>query len=107
MRRVVAAIVATACLAACGDPLPPEHPRAQKKKARTGSESIREQPDPEQVSGEGKAWGGWRYAGSRDDCFFVVKRRCFETEAAACKAAKCGDKRCVADGGGPATVQCR
>jgi len=59
------------------------------------------------VPRQGKAWGGWRYAGSRDDCFFVVKRRCFASEDAACKAADCGDRRCVGDGGGPVTVRCR
>lgn len=112
MRRVLAAILAIAGLAGCGDPLPPEQPRAAAKaataaKGRTGSESTREAPDPDSVPRAGKAWGGWRYAGSRDDCFFLVGRRCFATEAAACKAAKCGRKQCVGAGGGPTTMRCR
>lgn len=112
MRCVLAAIVATACLAACaGEPLPPERPRGAKqvkaKKAKHGSEAIREKPDGDKVSGDGKAWSGWRYAGSRDDCFFLLGRRCFATEAAACKAAKCGKKRCVGDDGAPPTMRCR
>ena len=116
MRCVLAAIVATACLAACaGEPLPPERPRGAKaaveakkaKKARHGSEAIREKPEGDKVSGDGKAWSGWRYAGSRDDCFFLVGRRCFATEKSACKAAKCGKKRCVGDDGAPPTMRCR
>ena len=77
------------------------------KKGKHGSEATREQPDGDRVSDDGKAWGGWRYAGSRDDCFFLVGRKCFASEEKACKAAKCGSKRCVADGGGPATMRCR
>ncbi len=45
--------------------------------------------------------------GSRDECFFVVKRRCFTEREAACRAARCGAKRCVVEGGGPATVRCQ
>jgi hypothetical protein len=51
-------------------------------------------------------WGGWRYTGERRDCFFVVGRRCFKTEAAACAAARCGKAKCETVGGGPATVGC-
>jgi hypothetical protein len=119
MRRILVAILALACvcaLAGCGgDPLPPERPRTAKAKAKGakvkgakhGSEAKREAADPDQVSGDGKDWGGWRYQGSRDDCFYLVARRCFTEQKAACKAAKCGKKQCVADGGGPATMRCR
>src|SRR5258708_24454644 len=51
-------------------------------------------------------WGGWRYTGDRDECFFVVGRRCFKTEASACAAARCGKAKCETSGGGPATVAC-
>jgi hypothetical protein len=52
-------------------------------------------------------WGKWRYTGDRNDCFFVVGRRCFKTEKAACQAARCkAGKKCEVSGGGPATVAC-
>src|SRR5262245_14836120 len=109
MRRALAAAVL--CLIACGgEPLPPERPRGASKVAkgaRHGSEATREKADPEPLSGEGRAWGGWRYAGDPDDCFFVVGRRCFATEASACKAAKCGKGRCESSGAGPAQIRCR
>jgi hypothetical protein len=73
---------------------------------KTGSESLRPVAEGDDVSGQGKQWGGWRYSGSRDACFFVVGRRCFSSEAKACAAATCGTKSCVADGGGPATIRC-
>lgn len=100
---------------ACGgEPLPPENPRSaargkkppRKPGEKHGSEAIREQPEADAVSGQGKAWGGWRYQNDDGDCFFVVGRRCFETEAAACKAAKCGKGKCEARGAGPARVTC-
>jgi hypothetical protein len=56
-----------------------------------------------------KKWGTWRYGGERDDCFYVVGRKCFKTEAAACKSAGCGKGakgKCSVVGGGPATVSC-
>jgi hypothetical protein len=49
---------------------------------------------------------GWRYTGERDNCFFVVGRRCFKTEAAACTAARCGKRTCEVTGAGPAAVAC-
>ncbi|HEY0190998.1 MAG TPA: hypothetical protein VGC42_07725 [Kofleriaceae bacterium] len=50
--------------------------------------------------------GGWRYSGDRNECFFVVGRRCFKTEVAACKFARCGARKCDVVGGGPANVSC-
>jgi len=49
---------------------------------------------------------GWRYAGDRDECFFILGRRCFKSEAAACAAARCGKRKCETSGGGPAAVAC-
>ena len=112
MHRLVA--VALLCVLGCGGaPLTGDrHAQAQGMgKARTrgqhGSEATKEAPDPERVSDAGKQWGGWRYSGARDECYFLVGRKCFATEAAACKAAKCGRKRCDTSGAGPATVTCR
>jgi hypothetical protein len=56
-------------------------------------------------SGGGK-WAGWRYTGDRTECFFIVGRRCFKTESAACTAARCGKHKCESSGGGPAAVSC-
>ena len=54
-----------------------------------------------------KKWGGWRYQGDRKDCFFLVGKKCFKTENAACKAAACkGPMKCESTGGGPATMKC-
>jgi len=53
------------------------------------------------------AWKGWRYQGDRNDCFYVVGRRCFKTQKKACAAARCRKpKACKVVGGGPATVSC-
>jgi len=58
-------------------------------------------PDP-----EGKSWGGWRWKGQRDDCFFVVKNHCYAKLDAACAAAGCDEDHCLLAGGGPAKVSC-
>ncbi len=95
--------------AACGGAPLPDEPtgRAPRSGKKHGSEAVREAEDPDAVARGGKKWGGWRYAGSRDECFYLVKRKCFATEAAACKAAKCGRGKCAVSGAGPATVKCR
>jgi hypothetical protein len=90
---------------ACGEsPAPKGAKRPQTAAARTRIEKA--ETDENAVDGKGKKWGGWRYQGKRDDCFFVVKRKCFDNRADACSAAKCGKGQCVVDGGGPATVRC-
>lgn len=97
--------------AACGS----SGPNAASKDATTAAERARleyEASEDKDLDDEGKAWGGWRYTGARDECFFVVGRRCFAELAAACKAARCkngkkGVEACKTRGGGPATVECR
>ena len=55
-----------------------------------------------------KKWSGWRYEGDREDCFFLVGKKCFKSEKAACKAAKCSaPEECETEGAGPATVMCK
>jgi hypothetical protein len=55
-----------------------------------------------------KKWSGWRYQGDREDCFFLVGKKCFKSEKAACNAAKCkGEESCETEGAGPATVVCK
>jgi len=55
---------------------------------------------------KGKKWGGWRWKGQRDDCFFRIDKGCFESFEKACKAARCGKRKCMKDGGAPARVYC-
>jgi hypothetical protein len=48
-----------------------------------------------------------RYQGDRKDCVFLVGKKCFKTESAACEAAHCkAPTKCEAEGGGPATMKC-
>jgi hypothetical protein len=66
-----------------------------------------ESAEEEEVSEEGKSWGGWRWKGKRDDCFFVHGNQCFDQLAAACKAAGCGEDSCTHDKAAPANVSCK
>jgi hypothetical protein len=63
--------------------------------------------DKDEVSEKGKSWGGWRYKGSRNDCFFKHGKRCFKSRAKACKAAGCSESDCDDNGGAPAVVKCK
>jgi hypothetical protein len=80
---------------------PKTHDAADRARAE-----AEESPDAP-VSSQGKHWGGWQYQGTRDDCFYVVGRRCFTDEKKACAAAKCKSGACDVVGGGPATITCR
>ena len=91
-------------LLACGGPekLEKGEPTNAKEK------QLREAKASGDLDAGGKRWGGWRYQGDRSECFFVVGRKCFKTEAGACTAAKCkAPKTCSSVGGGPATVSCK
>jgi len=104
MRLAGLALALAVTLGACGESTPPGGAKAPKTAAeRARAEQAAADGD---ASGKGKKWGGWRYQGSRDDCFFLVKRKCFDKRAEACAAAKCGKQECVVEGGGPATVRC-
>lgn len=86
-------------LAGCGaDPARPE-PTTAKEKQQLEQTTKDEPTNAGQLS-------GWRYAGDRNDCFFVVGKNCYKTEEAACAAAKCGAAKCEVTGGGPAAVAC-
>ena len=65
-------------------------------------------PDKDEPPPPGsKKWGGWRYQGDRKDCIFLVGKKCFKTENAACQAAHCkAPTKCEVEGGGPAVVKC-
>jgi hypothetical protein len=75
--------------------------------ARSSTAAEQAAEDDEPLDPEGKEWGGWRWKGARDDCFFLYDNRCFAERAAACKAAGCDEAHCTHDDGAPATVSCK
>lgn len=83
-----------------------------KKSARGEPQTAKEKQLQEakaagEIDGGAAKWGKWRYSGERNDCFYVVGKKCFKTETAACQSLKCkGGEKCRASGGGPATVAC-
>jgi len=111
MRSLLVALVACWLVTGCGS----SGGSSVGKDSTTAAERARleyEASEEKDLDAEGKPWGGWRYTGSRDECFFVVGRKCFSELATACKAARCkngkkGEKACKTRGGGPATVSCR
>jgi hypothetical protein len=92
--------IALVALGCGGEPPRSSDPQTAKEKQRREAAASGEAATP-----AGK-WGGWRYAGERDDCFYVVGKRCFKTEAKACGFAKCGKRACETTGGGPVRVSC-
>jgi len=99
--KVSLVIVATLALGCGSGPArTTDEPTTAKEKQR------REAAASGELDAKDGKWGGWRYTGDRNECFFVVGRRCFKTAGAACAHARCGGKKCVTTGGGPATVAC-
>src|SRR5690349_993495 len=99
LRAIRIALLASLIAACGGSPPRNDEPRTAKEKQRREAATDGE-------ADTGGKWGGWRYAGDRNECFFKVGRRCFKTEDAACSAARCGKKKCTVTGGGPAAVAC-
>ena len=93
------AVVLLLALGCAGTKVDPDEPQTAAEKQRR--DAIK---NGTADSDNGK-WGGWRYKGDRDDCFYVVGRNCFKTEKAACNSTKC-KVECKVVGGGPATVSC-
>lgn len=96
------------CIAvACGGSRPRSKEPTTAKEKQLQEARAKGDDEPQQQKG-GKKWGGWKYQGDRDDCFFVFGRRCFKTQDAACKAARCASgKTCQTEGAGPAAVSCK
>jgi hypothetical protein len=90
-----------ALVVACGGSQNEKEPQTAKAK------QLQEAKAKGEVDPPGKKWGGWRYQGDRDDCFYVVGRKCFRSKKVACGAAKCPMAQCQTVGGGPATVECK
>lgn len=84
------------------DPTSPNEPKNAREKQLLEAKASGEVDATGQPS-----WGKWRYSGERNNCFYVLGRRCFKTEKAACQAARCkGGTKCESTGAGPATVAC-
>jgi hypothetical protein len=73
----------------------------------SGSSSARAAERKEKpVTEEGKEWGGWRWKGRREDCFFLYRNQCFAKLDEACRAANCRKSDCGHDDSAPAVVRC-
>ena len=90
------ALILLLALAACGGGSSEGGDGSSADRAR------KEKPVPEQ----GKKWSGWRWKGSRQDCFFLVESECHSSLEGACKAAGCKKSSCVHDESAPAKVSC-
>lgn len=95
LARVVLLAVCLGIAAGCGG----SSPDSAKKPDKAGED--------EQLSSEGKSWGGWRWKGKRNDCFFLYENECFSSMKKACRRAKCGDAGCEHDDSAPAKVSCK
>jgi hypothetical protein len=79
----------------------------EKAKAKKNKDGGTTADDGEVKPPGSKKWAKWRYEGDRKECFFLVGRKCFKTEKAACSAAKCkAPSTCETEGAGPAMMSC-
>src|SRR5512135_2214970 len=97
------ACLVLACVVACGGAQSDKNePQTAKQKQLQEAKASGELDDTST-----NKWAGWKYKGARKDCFYVLGRRCFKTEKAACHAARCKTgTKCSSVGGGPAQVSC-
>ena len=97
LARAVTLAAFLGLIAACGGSGP------EGAKSPEGDKAAEE----EEVPSEGKKWGGWRWKGKRNDCFFIYKNECFSSLKQACRRARCGDAECEHDDSAPAKVSCK
>jgi hypothetical protein len=95
-RRIALVVFLALAASACGG--------GSESADTTSSDEARRKEKP--VPEEGKKWSGWRWKGSRQDCFFKVENECHSSLDAACKAAGCKKSTCVHDESAPANVSC-
>ena len=102
----LALLVAVAC-ASGNMKVKKGEPQTAREKMLAEEKAKKEPEEPEPKPPGSKKWSGWRYQGDRKDCRFLVGRKCFKTENAACQAAKCkAPTSCQAEGAGPAAMSC-
>jgi hypothetical protein len=95
--RLLVLLLACACGSA---EVGPNEPQTAKQK------QLEEAKESGELDKPTTKWAGWRYTGTRSECFYVVGRRCFKTEKLACAAAHCKAGKCSSTGAGPATTTC-
>ncbi len=83
----------SACGGKAGNPSKETAPTAPKAESST-------------VSSKGKSWGGWRWKGDRDKCYYSYKRQCFTSKSKACRKAGCKTNKCLVTEAVPAKVSC-
>src|SRR5207302_6484757 len=66
--------VQTCALPICGSQGDGKEPKTAKEK------QLQEAKTKGEVDAPNSKWGGWRYQGDRDDCFYVVGRKCFRSK---------------------------
>jgi len=96
-RIALIALIGLFALAACGG-----GSSEGDSSSADGDRARKEKP----VAEQGKKWSGWRWKGSRQDCFFLVESECHASFEGACKAAGCKKSSCVHDESAPAKVSC-
>ena len=95
-------VVMSALLAACGSTT------ADPEGVTTAAEKQRALAKQDGEYSDGQKWGGWKYQGDRDTCFYRVGRKCYSKKDKACAAAGCkAPKACELEGAGPAMVVCK
>lgn len=102
----LALLVAVAC-ASGNMKVKKGEPQTAREKMLAEEKAKKEPEEPDPKPPGSKKWSGWRYQGERKDCRFLVGRKCFKSENAACQAAKCkAPTSCQTEGAGPATMTC-
>jgi hypothetical protein len=94
-------LVALAGCASSSMTTDPNEPQTAREKQR------REAKDKGELDAPSKTTNGWTYSGDRKACFYVVGRRCFKTQKAACTTACGSPGACSVRGAGPAAVTCK
>jgi len=98
--RAVVLVVLLGC-ASTSMTTDPNEPQTAKEK------QLREAKEKGELDKPTAKTNAWTYAGDRKDCFYVVGRRCFKTQKAACTKACGSPKTCKVTGAGPAAVSCK
>lgn len=80
--------------------------KASTSSSTTTATAAEPEKDRGTLDPRGKSWGGWRWKGKRDNCFYLVDNQCFDDREAACQAAGCEADDCRTDRGAPAKVSC-